>query len=199
MDQAAGELGQARELKTENRCDRRWKRVFAPAAAWVIELNTMTEELQRQISRPLGQIPSGCFVVTARHADRATGMLASWVQQAGFEPPAVSVAVRKGRPVQELIEASGHFVLNQIPEQRGPMFRQFGKGFGPDEPAFEGLSVREEPAGVVIESCAGYLGCRVLTWADSGDHRIYIGEVISGTMHGDLKPYVHLRNNGLSY
>ncbi len=159
----------------------------------------MNKELEQQISRPLGQIPSGCFVVTARHQGRSTGMLASWVQQAGFEPPAVTVAVKHGRPIQELIEASGHFVLNLVPEERGPMFRHFGKGYKPDEPAFEGLPTREEPEGVVIEACAGYLGCKVMTWADSGDHRIYIGEVISGTSHGDMEPYVHLRNSGLNY
>ena len=159
----------------------------------------MTEPLSQQISRPLGQIPSGCFVVTARHAGRTTGMLASWVQQAGFEPPAVTVAIKQGRPIQELIEASGHFVLNLVPEDRGPMFRHFGKGFRPDEPAFEDLDVREEPEGVIIESCAGYLACRVLTHADSGDHRIYIGEVTGGTSHGDEQPYVHVRGSGLNY
>ena len=159
----------------------------------------MTEELSRQISRPLGQIPSGCFVVTARHQGRSTGMLASWVQQAGFEPPAVTVAVKKGRPIQELIEASGHFVLNLVPEDRGPMFQQFGKGCRPDENAFEGLLIREEPEGIAIETCAGYLGCRVMTHADSGDHRIYVGEVISGTSQGDVQPYVHVRSSGLNY
>lgn len=126
-------------------------------------------------------------------------MLASWVQQAGFDPPAVTVAVKNGRPIQELIEASGQFVLNLVPEDRGPMFKQFGRGFSLDENAFEGLAIREEPEGVVIEDCGGYLGCRVMTHADSGDHRIYVGEVISGTSHGDVQPYVHLRNSGLNY
>jgi len=35
--------------------------------------------------------------VTARLDERSTGMLASWVQQVGFDPPMISVAVKKGR------------------------------------------------------------------------------------------------------
>ena len=159
----------------------------------------MTDSFKQQISKPLGQIPSGCFVLTARDGNRSTGMLASWVQQAGFEPPAVTVAVKKGRPVQELIESSGHFVLNLVPEERGPMFKHFGKGFALGEDAFEEIPIREVTEGVIVEPCAGFLGCRLIGQTDSGDHRIYVGEVISGTVNGDLKPYIHVRSNGMNY
>src|SRR5687768_64119 len=98
----------------------------------------MNEEQLKGVGRALGQIPSGGSILTARDGERVTGMLASWVQQASFESPAITVAVRHGRPVQELIEASGHFVLNLIGEDRGPMFKHFSRGFGPDEPAFQG-------------------------------------------------------------
>ena len=36
-------------------------------------------------------------------------MLTSFVQQAGFEPPAITVAVKKGRPLNDLLESSGVF------------------------------------------------------------------------------------------
>ena len=50
------------------------------------------------IAAVLGRTPSGIFVLTARAADgRETGMLASWVQQASFEPPMVTVAVNRKR------------------------------------------------------------------------------------------------------
>ncbi|GMV98126.1 MAG: flavin reductase [Phycisphaerae bacterium] len=160
----------------------------------------MIDDHKQQIGRSLGLIPSGCFVLTARAGERATGMLASWVQQAGFEPPAVSVAVRSGRPVQQLIEASGRFVLNLVPEERGPMFKHFGKGFAAGEPAFTGLAVREIPEGVVVEACAAYLACRLMNHVDSGDHRIYLGEVVAGgTLRSDPRPYVHIRADGLKY
>ncbi len=159
----------------------------------------MQDDIREWIAQPLGAIPSGCFILTARDAGRSTGMLASWIQQASFEPPTVTVAVKRGRPIEALIEASGHFVLNHVAENPTAMFKHFGKGFAPDEPAFAGLTTRDAPAGVVIEECLAHLACRVIGRADAGDHRVYVGQVIEGATHADGKPYVHLRNNGFKY
>ncbi len=159
----------------------------------------MNEEAKKQVARALAQIPSGVSVLTARHGTRSTGVLTSWVQQAGFEPPAVTIAVKRGRPIEELIEASRHFVINLVGEDRGPMFKHFSRGFAPDEPAFTGLDIQEHPEGVVIRSCIGHLRCRLAGSVDSGDHRIYVGEVLAGDADPQAKPYVHLRSNGLRY
>lgn len=159
----------------------------------------MEEQTRNQVGRALGKIPSGGSVLTARHGERCTGMLISWVQQASFEPPAITVAVRHGRPIEELIQASGHFVLNLIGEERGPMFKHFSRGFGPDEPAFHGLAIREIPQGIVLEECLAHLACRVIGSIDAGDHRVYVGEVVDGGLQVDGKPYVHLRSNGFRY
>ncbi|HOA74398.1 MAG TPA: flavin reductase family protein [Phycisphaerae bacterium] len=159
----------------------------------------MNGDVKKQVARPIGQIPSGCFVMTASHGGRATGILASWVQQASFDPPMVTVAVKQGRPIQELIEASGHFVLNHVNENPLSMFRHFGRGFRLDEPAFDGLSTQTDPAGIILQDCAGHLSCRVVNSVETGDHRLYIGEVIGGSYKGDERPYVHLRSNGLQY
>lgn len=159
----------------------------------------MDEQMKRQVAQALGQIPSGVSVLTARHDARSTGMLTSWVQQAGFEPPAITVAVKRGRPIEELIAAAGHFVVNFVGEDRGPMFKHFSRGFGPDEPAFEGLDTREEPEGIVIAHCIGHLRCRLMGSIDSGDHRIYLGEVLAAEANPEVAPYVHLRSNGLRY
>ena len=46
----------------------------------------------------LGRVPSGVFILTASDGEgRETGMLASWVQQASFEPQQVTVAVNGTR------------------------------------------------------------------------------------------------------
>jgi flavin reductase (DIM6/NTAB) family NADH-FMN oxidoreductase RutF len=159
----------------------------------------MNGDFKKQVALALGQIPSGCFVMTAGKGSKATGILASWVQQASFEPPMVTAAVKHGRPVQELIESSGHFVLNHIAENPLAMFRHFGRGFKLDEPSFDGLSTQADPAGVIIQDCLGHLSCRVVRSVEAGDHRIYVGEVIGASYKGDSRPYVHLRSNGLQY
>lgn len=159
----------------------------------------MSIDEKKQIARALGQIPSGCFVMTASHGGKATGILASWAQQASFEPPMVTVAVKRGRPIEELIKASGQFVLNHIGENPLQMFRHFSRGYRADEPAFDGLSTQADPAGVIIQDCLGHLSCKVVSTIEAGDHRIYIGEIVGGSFKGEGRPYVHLRSNGLQY
>ena len=66
------------------------------------------------LAAALGRIPSGLFVLTARHGKHETGMLASWVQQAGFKPPMLTTAVQRDRFICDWIRASGRFTLNQI-------------------------------------------------------------------------------------
>lgn len=159
----------------------------------------MDEQLRSAVSRPLGQIPSGCYVLTAAHGELASGLLVSWVQQASFEPPMITVALRQGRPIGTLVEASGCFVLNQIPENPLPLFRHFGRGFDLDQPAFEGLRTEPDPHGVVLRDCPSFLACRVVRWMDCGDHRLYVAEVVGGRSRSDARPYVHLRSSGFNY
>ena len=44
------------------------------------------------IASVLGRLPSGLFILTARRGADETGMLASWIMQAGFDPPMITVA-----------------------------------------------------------------------------------------------------------
>src|SRR5689334_19879486 len=93
------------------------------------------------VAAVLGKVPSGLFILTVRHGDQETGMLASWVMQAGFEPPMVSVAVKQGRYVGEWLTAGTPFVLNALGETHKSLLSHFGRGFEPAEAAFSGLKV----------------------------------------------------------
>jgi flavin reductase (DIM6/NTAB) family NADH-FMN oxidoreductase RutF len=147
----------------------------------------------------LGRIPSGCAILTACAGGRRTGMLASWYQQAAFDPPMLSVAVARKRGIVELIELSGGFALNLLGDKPTSMFKHFGRGFDPDEDAFAGLSVVEVPGGVMIEGELACLGCRVAGRTEAGDHWLYLGRVAWAKLGAEGPPHVHVRKNGLSY
>lgn len=148
----------------------------------------------------LGRIPSGLFVLTVRVGGADTGMLASWVQQCSFDPPQVSVALRKGRDVLDGLADGAGFVVNVVPEGGKALVGHFGKGFGPGEPAFDGLEVRrvgDFPP--VVLAAHAWLGCRVVGRCDAGDHVLVVGRVEAGGVLADGKPTVHVRKNGLRY
>jgi len=151
------------------------------------------------IGAALGRIPSGCSILTAVHDGRSTGLLVSWVQQATFDPPAITACLKQGRPASQLIDASRRFLLNVIGEESKHLFHHFGKGFSLEEDAFSGLSVRETTFGPLIESCIAHLGCQVTNTIPVGDHDLYVGEVVAAGVVEGARPYTHIRKSGLAY
>jgi flavin reductase (DIM6/NTAB) family NADH-FMN oxidoreductase RutF len=149
----------------------------------------------------LGRVPSGIFIMTIGTGARSTGMLASWVMQAGFDPPMVSVAVKQGRYVCEWLTAGEPFVLNLLGESHKHLLKHFGKGFAPEEPAFEGLALSYCARGVpILNDSLGHLECEPVSHLDSGDHRIFLAKVVRGKLIDAAgQPMVHIRTSGARY
>lgn len=148
----------------------------------------------------LGRVPSGIFILTVGAGDRSTGMLASWVMQAGFEPPTISVAVKKGRYVCDWLTEEQPFVLNMVGEDQKQFLKHFAKGFEPDAPAFEGMPTQACRTGVpMLTDALGHLECEPAGHVDSGDHRVFLARVVRGGMNGDSQPMVHIRKSGGRY
>jgi flavin reductase (DIM6/NTAB) family NADH-FMN oxidoreductase RutF len=149
----------------------------------------------------LGRVPSGIFILTIGTGARATGMLSSWVMQAGFEPPMVSVGVKLGRYVCDWLTAGEPFVLNLVGESQKHLLKHFGKGFQPNEPAFGGLEIFHCARGVpILKDAVGHLECEPVRHIDSGDHRIFLANVVRGKLNqSDHAPMTHVRSSGARY
>ena len=148
----------------------------------------------------LGRVPSGIFILTVRHGAQETGMLASWVMQAGFEPPMVTLAVKQGRYVADWLDAGAAFVLNVVAEDDSQLLKHFGRGFEPGQSAFDGVAVsRTERGTPVLDAAIGHLECVATGHVDSTDHRVFLARVESGALAHDAPPMVHIRKSGLRY
>lgn len=153
------------------------------------------------VASALGRIPSGLFVITWREdaADRA--MLASWVMQAAFDPPAISVALAKSRGLAAAVARECPFVVNVLGDTQRSLVGRFGKPATPGEDPFAGLEIVRTPLGVgAIAGATAWLECRpaapLVEWA--GDHALLVGRVTAASA-ADAAPLVHLRKNGLRY
>lgn len=150
--------------------------------------------------RALGTIPSGLFVATAGSGADATGMLVSFVQQVGFAPPALSVALKEGRPLLDLIRAHQRFCISVIDDASVFLMRHFARGFDRGQPAFEGVSVAHDDAGVAyFPEALAWLSCRRLGEVAWSDHVLVCGEVIGGERRDDDRPMIHVRKSGANY
>lgn len=167
-------------------------------------MSELTEEKREAIAPVLGRLPSGVYIVTASDgAGNTTGMLTSWVQQASFEPPVITIAVNNKRYINDWIEANPQLAVSIVAESQTNLFGHFGKGFEPGEPAFEGLETIHGETGLpILQDALGYLEGRVIERVNAGDHTIVFLEVTAagtGPRLENEKPYVHIRKNGFSY
>ena len=148
----------------------------------------------------LGAIPSGLFIVTAGLGDEATGFLGSFVQQVGFEPPVVAVAVKRGRHVEALIREGGAFCIAILGERSKDLLRHFARGFAPGEPAFEGLEMRRSESGIPYPTdVLAHLECEVVGEVVWTDHVLFGATVVGGARCDAGEPLIHVRNDGLGY
>ena len=161
----------------------------------------MNDELKHSIGKALGRVPSGVFILTARQNDQASAMMASWVQQASFQPPTVSIAIAKDRPIFELIRASKQCVLSVVPENDTSLMKRYARGVKSGEDPFSGVKTIETTIGIpALAAALAYLELRVVQTCDfGGDHDLVIAEVTNGKLLRDGTSFTHLRGNGFHY
>jgi flavin reductase (DIM6/NTAB) family NADH-FMN oxidoreductase RutF len=142
-------------------------------------------------------------LTAADAAGRETGMLASWIQQASFDPPMITVAVNRKRYLNEWLLQAPRLAVNVLGESQRELLKHFAAGFSPDEPAFEGVAVARGCTGVpVLARALGYVEGDVVGRLACGDHTVYVVKIVGGGTAGSLtqeKPMVHIRKSGFHY
>jgi flavin reductase (DIM6/NTAB) family NADH-FMN oxidoreductase RutF len=154
----------------------------------------------KSTEQALGRISSGLYILTLGQGPQATGMLASWVQQCSFDPPALSVAIGCNRPILSQLTPGAKVVVNILGEGQRDYVAHFGKGVEPGDSAFAGLPVTLNSSGLpVLTGTLAHLECVVESQTQAGDHVLLVLRVIGGAVHHDGKPAYHSRKSGMHY
>ena len=160
-------------------------------------------DLKTTAGPALGKLPSGLAICTAQHGTERTGFLASWAQQVSFEPALVAVCIKAGRPIEKLINGSGHFALNILAEGDFASLKRYGKGFEPgiDPWAEDPQTLADGHLAPVFANGYAFLVLKFTKVLETGgDHHLFIGELVGGALQdAEKKPYVHIRKDGFGY
>lgn len=154
-----------------------------------------------EFARALGRIASGVFVVTTQSQSKRFGLLSTWIGQASFSPPMVTVAVNRERPILSVLLPGSEFTINVLAKGNQDIFKAFARPQVEDEDRFKGLHILDDaPGGAIFNDVVSAIQCSVRTTLDAGDHVIVIAAVTGGrTVDIDAEPMVHLRSSGLRY
>ena len=147
----------------------------------------------------LGRIPSGLFAAGAVLEGRRIGMLCSFVEQAGFKPPMISLAVGVDRPMRRMLDHGGPFSLNILGAEDKALLAAFASGR--EEDPFAAFKLVENGYHLPqLADALAWLACRPCGSVAAGDHVVYVAEVIAGCLHREGgEPMIRVRKNGLGY
>ncbi|AGY57629.1 diflavin flavoprotein [Gloeobacter kilaueensis] len=154
------------------------------------------------VEQAVGRIVGSLCVVTAREEDTSSAMLASWVSQATFNPPGLTVAVAKDRAIESLMYPGQNFVLNILAEERYlGLMKHFLKPFGPGEDRFVGVSTRVAANGSpILTDALAYIECQVAERMECGDHwLVYCVAEGGDVLDANGRTAVHFRTTGTRY
>ena len=158
---------------------------------------------KEKIGPAIGRLASGVYIVTVDVAGKKDGMLATWITQAGFEPPSLVVSINKQRDILRALNVGDRFTINVLSNRNMDIFKAFAKPHNDEK--VEGLALKESVdgstgSGPVFAEAVSYIDLQVQSVTEVGDHVLVVGEVIDGELlNGQDEPMTHLRKDGFKY
>ncbi|MGB3535025.1 MAG: diflavin flavoprotein [Microcoleaceae cyanobacterium] len=151
-------------------------------------------------AQAVGRLVGSLCVMSCRRGDATSAMLASWVSQATFNPPGLTVAVAKDRALESFTYQGDQFVLN-ILEEGQQLRKYFMKRYEPGEDRFAELNTEEASNGcLILKDGLAYLECEVQQRMECGDHWIVYAVVKNGqVLSTEGVTAVHYRKIGTHY
>ncbi len=140
----------------------------------------VTEAIADRTEQAMGRVIGSLCVATVQRGETKAAIMTSWVSQATFNPPGITVSIAKDRAENLLDHSGDQFVLNVLREGRN-LRRHFQKVTATDsDPLAE---VETEPArngSPILKDALSYLECTVQNRMDCGDHWLIYAVVNTG-------------------
>ena len=137
----------------------------------------MDEAIKKTVLR---MFTYGLYAVSAKQGDELSVMTANWIAQSSFTPPMVALAVESDSHSRRIIQASGAFAVNIYQADQREIAGKLGRTWAKHPEKLEGVAWWPGPAtgSPVLDIALGWVECRVVSSLSSGDHILYIAEVV---------------------
>jgi flavin reductase (DIM6/NTAB) family NADH-FMN oxidoreductase RutF len=143
----------------------------------------------------MSRFASGVTVVTTMCDGVPHGLTVSAFSSVSLSPPRVLICLGNDTDSKPLIDRSGCFAVHILGREQVDLGPRFAKLIpGVDDP-FEGMTYRAEATGApIFDDCIAWLDCRVESAFPTGDHTIYVGDVLAaGRPHSESEPLLYYR------
>ncbi len=118
-------------------------------------------------------------------------MTAGWKMRTSFKPPMIAIAVGKERYMHKCISESNEFVIAVPGANLAKEVLTCGSPQDKDVDRMELCQFSKKPGNFIkaplIQKCSASFECKLVGQLDTGDHTIFVGQVLASWIHEEPK------------
>ena len=146
----------------------------------------------------LGMLSYGVYVLTTKNKDYYTAATVTWVSQASFEPPMLSVCLKKDSGPYKLVRERKEFILHMLSDDQKNFAAKFFTSTNVVGNELNGEKFKLVNDLPILGAVPSYIHCSVLEVLGNGDHPLFLCMVENVKLRNSSKP-LELRKTGWKY
>ena len=155
----------------------------------------MNEKYRQQSLRMLSY---GVYILSSVNEGEYCVSTITWVSQASFEPPMISVCIKRNSASYEIVKKRGEFILHLLGDNQKELASTFFKPTIFENEKLNGQEFSLENNLPLLKDIPAYIQCKVIEILDNGDHPLFLAEVVDAKINNDSDP-LELRKTGWTY
>ena len=155
----------------------------------------MNEKYRQQSLRMLSY---GVYILSSVNKGEYCVSTITWVSQASFEPPMISVCIKRNSASYEIVKKRGEFILHLLGDNQKELASTFFKHTIFENEKLNGQEFSLENNLPLLKDIPAYIQCKVVEILENGDHPLFLAEVVDAKINNDSNP-LELRKTGWTY
>ena len=155
----------------------------------------MDEKIKKQALRMFSY---GIYILTSKIEDNYCAATVTWVSQASFDPPLISVCIKRDSFPYTIVKERGEFILHILGEDQKDIAASFFKQTILENGLINKQKYHLQDNLPLLAAVPAYLKCKVVSIMEKGDHPLFLSEVKNAVVQTKLEP-LELRTTGWNY
>ena len=155
----------------------------------------MNEKYRQQSLRMFSY---GVYILSSVNEGEYCVSTITWVSQASFEPPMISVCIKRNSASYEIVKKRGEFILHLLGDNQKELASTFFKPTIFENEKLNGQEFSLANNLPLLKDIPAYIQCKVVEILENGDHPLFLAEVVDAKINNNSDP-LELRKTGWTY
>ena len=155
----------------------------------------MNEKYRQQSLRMFSY---GVYILSSVNEGEYCVSTITWVSQASFEPPMISVCIKRNSASYEIVKKRREFILHLLGDNQKELASTFFKPTIFENEKLNGQEFSLANNLPLLKDIPAYIQCKVVEILEHGDHSLFLAEVVDAKINNNSDP-LELRKTGWTY